>query len=383
MESHVQTLARAQAELGADVQVVCVNHRDRQGRDATWNALARTPTVEEQDGAVRVVRVGRLMSLARFDICPELLRLLGHLSRSGIDLLHLHTPNPTMLLAVAALGGRVPLVVTHHSDVIRQKVLGLVQRPLEHWVYGRAAGIVSDSPTYTEGSSLLRGYAARLQVLPLGIDRQPYEVPCPKARQCADQLQRDLGWPLWLCVGRLVYYKGLHNAIEALVHVPGKLLIIGNGPLEAELHRRATARGVAGRIAWRNWVEPEELSGAYHAATALWFPSNARSEGFGLVQVEALASGCPVINTAIAGSGVSWVSRHEETGLTVPVNDAAALAAAARRLLDEPGLRERLAENGRRRVEQEFDYREMGRRSLALYRDLLGGGVFGRPGLAT
>ena len=147
--------------------------------------------------------------------------------------------------------------------------------------------------------------------------------------------------------------------------------MIGDGPLEAELRRLATDRGVADRIVWRGRADPDELVGAYHAATALWFPSNARSEAFGLVQVEALASGCPVINCAIPASGVSWVSPHEETGLTMPVNDPAALAAAARRVLDEPGLRSRLADNGRRRASQEFDYREMGRRSLEIYQRAL------------
>jgi rhamnosyl/mannosyltransferase len=368
MESHVQTLARAQADLGVEVQVVCVNHSDRQGRDVTWRAFVPTPTVEENDGPVRVTRVGRWASLARLDVCPELPRLLGRLSRAGVDLFHLHTPNPTMLLAVAALAGRLPLVVTHHSDVIRQRFLGLAQRPVEHWVYGRAAGILTTSPLYAEGSPLLRSYAGRVQPLPLAIDRCPYDAPSPAALEHAARLRRELGWPLWLCVGRLVYYKGLHNAVDALAHVPGKLLVVGDGPLEADLHRRATERGVAGRIVWRARLAGAELIGAYHAATALWFPSNARSEGFGLVQVEAMASGCPAINTAIPASGVAWVSRHEETGLTVPLNDPTALAAAARRLLDEPGLRERLSVGARRRAADEFDHRQMARRSLDLYR---------------
>src|SRR5262249_54805634 len=141
----------------------------------------------------------------------------------------------------------------------------------------------------------------------------------------------------------LVYYKGFHNAIAALDRVPGRLLVIGTGPLEQRLQELARARGVAGRITWQRWAETEELIGAYHAATALWFPSNARSESFGLVQVEAMASGCPVINTAVPCSGVAWVSRHGESGLTVPVNDPAALAAAANRLLADAGLRRELA----------------------------------------
>jgi rhamnosyl/mannosyltransferase len=110
-----------------------------------------------------------------------------------------------------------------------------------------------------------------------------------------------------------------------------------------------------------------DLVAHYLAADAFWFPSNARSEAYGLVQVEAMASGCPVINTAIPNSGVPWVSRHGESGLTVPVDDPTAFAAAARMLMDEPGLRDRLAAGGRARAVAEFDRETMGRRSMTLY----------------
>jgi rhamnosyl/mannosyltransferase len=89
------------------------------------------------------------------------------------------------------------------------------------------------------------------------------------------------------------------------------------------------------------------------------------------VQVEAMACGCPVINTALFGSGVAWVSPHEVSGLTVPVDDPEALAAAARRLLEEPGLRARLADGARARAESEFDHRVMAERSMDLYRAVL------------
>ncbi len=122
---------------------------------------------------------------------------------------------------------------------------------------------------------------------------------------------------------------------------------------------------------WCGRLKDEQLVGAYQAAAALWFPSNARSEAYGLVQVEAMASGRPVINTTIPDSGVSWVSRHEESGLTVPVNDPAALAGAARRLLSERGLRDRLGRQARVRAQEEFADDLMGRRSLDLYHRVL------------
>ncbi len=170
--------------------------------------------------------------------------------------------------------------------------------------------------------------------------------------------------PLWLSVGRLVYYKGLATAIDALDSVPGRLMIVGRGPLERELRARAVDRGVAERIEWAGHVDDDALVGAYRAATALWFPSNARSEGFGLVQVEAMASGCPVINTAIPHSGVSWVSLDGESGLTIPLGDPA----LARRRLESAARRTRSARPpqppGGCSGPSEFDDRVMARRSL-------------------
>jgi glycosyltransferase involved in cell wall biosynthesis len=363
IESHVRTLARAQAELGAKVRVVCVNHRDGRGRDVTWEPLARTATVDEWDGPVRVTRLGKWGNVARLDLCPRLPEVLRRVG-GEVDVLHLHAPNPTMTLALAVVRPRAKLIVTHHSDVIRQRVLGRLFRPFERLVYGRAAQLLSDSPGYQDGSPLLGTYAAKVRVLPLGIDLEPYLSPNAAAREHARRLRREYGWPLWLSVGRVVYYKGLHNAVKALAEVPGRLLVIGEGPALGGLQELAAREGVAERVVWRGHVSEDELIGAYHAATALWFPSNARSEGFGLVQVEAMASGCPVINTAIPASGVAWVSRDGETGLTVPVDDAAGLAGAAKRLLNEPGLRDSLASGARRRARGEFDQWQMARRAL-------------------
>jgi rhamnosyl/mannosyltransferase len=364
-------MAKAQARQGMEVHVVCINHADHLGHDITWSRHGNTPTVCEYDGAVRVTRLGRSASLGRLDICPRLPRLLRMLDRQGIDVLHLHTPNPMMLLGVAMAGIQTPLVITHHSDIVRQRILKLALRPFEQNVYSHAAAIVTNSPSYSAQSPLLQRYAARVHTLPMGIDLRPYMNASPAVLHRTAAIKAEYGQPLWLSVGRCVYYKHYHVAIAALAHVPGKLMIVGYGPMRGQLQQQAQHLGVADRIIWRDYLSREELIGTYRAATALWFPSGARSEAFGLVQVEAMASGCPVLNADIASSGVPWVSRHEQSGLTTPVGDARALAAAARRLLEEPNLRAALSAGAVKRATEDFDHLVMADRSRAVYAKVL------------
>ena len=375
VETHVRTLAQAQAALGLNVRVICVHHAWERKVQRLGITLGGSHASEEHDNDVQVSRLSRTFSAAGFDVCPQLPDVLGRLEQSGVDLLHLHTPNPSMLLPLATLCRSIPVVITHHSDVIRQKLLQYAVLPFERLVYGRAARILSDSPPYAAGSATLQRYAGKLESLPLGLDLETFLQPAPAAEAHAARLRQQHGSPLWLCVGRLVYYKGLQHALAALQKVPGKLLIIGTGPLLGTLRQQAEALGVADRVIWHGHASAVELTGAYLAATAFWFPSNARSEGFGLVQVEAMASGCPVINTSIPASGVPWVSPHDVSGLTVAMNSPHELAAAALRLLQEPGLRDRLASAARLRAIREFDARAMGLRSLEIYRRVLADGL--------
>ena len=367
IETHVQQLAHAQAALGHEVTVIAVNHLNRQRRDVNHRSLYRTLTCYEVDGDVRVIRVGRLGRLFKMDITPRLTNILRNLAVDVRTMWHLHTPNPAMLLGLNGVAAVQRFVITHHSDIIQQRWGRLAFLPLETSVYRRANWILSDSPTYIDGSATLQRFRDMTECLPLGIDLQPFIDPSDVALEYTAQLRRQYAAPLWLFVGRLVYYKALHIALSALRSVPGTLIIVGCGPLKRELQQLATRFGVSDRVYWHGPASSDQLVGAYHSAHALWFPSNARSEGFGLVQVEAMASRCPVINTDIPHSGVSWVSRHEETGLTVAVNDAQAFAAAARRLLDQPQLRDRLSNTAREQAVERFGRDLMAKRSLEIY----------------
>ncbi|HEX5726186.1 MAG TPA: glycosyltransferase [Longimicrobiaceae bacterium] len=348
MESHVADLCAA---LRAHVEVeVVVSGRGRR-------------TVAERVDGVPVTRVGTLASVASASFSPG---MVGAIRRARADLVHFHHPNPPAMLAYLASGHRGPLVVTYHSDIVRQRVLGALVEPVLHAFLRRARVIIASSPEYLATSPVLRKHASRCRVIPFGIDAAALRAGSAEE---AAALRARYGPRVVLGVGRLVYYKGFDYLIRALSSVGGHLLLAGDGPLRPALEREAAAAGVADRVTFLGSVP--DLRPYYHAADVFVLPSVARSEAFGLVQLEAMACGVPVVNTRL-GTGVEFVAPHGVAGLTVPPADAAALAGAIGRLLDDPALRAAYGRAGRERVEREFGRERMVRRTLDVYREVAG-----------
>lgn len=371
IELHVQALAQGQARLGAEVTVLAVNH-EHKGEDATYRGSARTRTLEEDDGPVRVVRVGRLGTVwGKLSLAPRLPLLLARLGREA-DLIHLHCRNPTMSAGLRALPRLpAPLVITHHSDVAKQRVLRRALLSLEDPLYRKAKRILATSPAYAQASPVLQRHMERVRALPLGIDLAPFASPSAAAQAEAKALRERYPGPLWLMVGRLIYYKGHEVALEALRDLPGTLIVIGTGPLAGSLWEQAERNGLGKRVVFLGEVSETVLQGAYLAASAFWFPSIARSEGFGLVQVEAMATGTPIVNTSISGSGVHWVAPDGVAALTVAPLDSGAFARAVKRLVDDPALATSLGAGGQARAQDRFDVARMAKSSLDHYREAL------------
>ncbi|OJT21817.1 hypothetical protein BO221_23885 [Archangium sp. Cb G35] len=327
-------------------------------------------TVREVVHGVPVTRCAELVKVASTSLNPT---LPLELSRRRYELLHMHFPHPMAVMGY--LGSVRPrrhgLVITYHSDVVRQKRLLKVYGPFMQRALARADAILVGSPNYVETSEALRPHRDRCHVVPFGIGVSRFVRTPAREAAAAAVRARYGGAPLLMGVGRLVYYKGFDHAIRALREVEGAhLLLVGEGPLRAELEALARACGVAGRVHFLGNLGDEELLALYFACDAFVLSSVTRAEAFALVQLEALACGLPVINTAL-DSGVPFVSRHEESGLTVPPGDEAALAAAMRRMLANPEQRRAWGEAGRARVLAEFTQARMGERVLAIYREVL------------
>ena len=181
------------------------------------------------------------------------------------------------------------------------------------------------------------------------------------------------GRKIIFAVGRHVYYKGFEYLIRAMMAVRQDTLLIlgGTGPLSGDLKTLAATEGVENRIVFAGRIPDEELPAYYHAADVFCLPSVEPSEAFGLVQVEAMACGKPVVCCEL-GNGVSYVNQHEVTGFVVPPRDPVALAEALNRLLDSGELRQKMGEAGRARAENEFTLERMWQDTLAIYQRVAG-----------
>jgi glycosyltransferase involved in cell wall biosynthesis len=349
IETHLQALCGALSRH-VDPQVIVSNDDGR--------------TIEEVLDGVPVLRVGTMFTAFSAAICPA---MVSSIRRSKADLVHLHLPNPTAVLAYLASGHRGRLVITYHSDTVRQKVLGALFQPLLRAILRRSAAIVATSPNYLRSSSVLSAFRDRSHVIPYGIETSQFECCDPEA---VKRIREQYGERLIISVGRLVYYKGFEYLIRAMLHVRGRLLLVGGGPLRAQLENLAAGLGIADKVVFLGEIQNAAIIPYYHAADLFVLPSVARSEAFGIVQIEAMAAGLPVVNTRL-DSGVPYVSVHEETGFTVPAGSPEALTDAINRLLDDPELRKSFGRAGVCRAKREFSLESMTNRILRLYEAVL------------
>ncbi len=364
IEKHVQQLAEAQAARGHTVAVLVTS-------------LDRRSHVEQIKG-VRVIFAARL---AHVSSTPLSLALFQRLGREWPDVTHLHFPYPWGELGNYFWGHAPKTVITYHSDIIRQKYLRIAYAPFMQRVLARADAILPTSLQYAQSSPVLREFADKCVVVPLGIDPAPFLTSSqreagprasaqPGVRSATGESGSEIGKRL-LFVGTLRYYKGLPYLLEALSQIPDACLtVVGTGPKEREWRALAEALGLTGRVQFAGHVTDEDLPAYFHECDVFILPSCERSEAFGMVQLEAMAAGKPVVCTELR-TGTSFVNVNGETGWVVPARDPGALAAAIQRLLQDAALRERMGAAGRARVLAEFTLEKMVERVMNVYSQIV------------
>jgi len=340
-ERVVEDLAEGAAELGHEVEVVAVQsdlRGDRRARDRS-----------------RVTQVFSFGTLGSQDFAPGYLAAAWHRA----DIIHVHHPHTLADVAVMLRARRTPLVVTQHADQKRAP-----QRLASRITLKRAKAIVVPSRAHIALCGELEGLESKVEVIPFGIDESRWADVPPEPAE---------GPIRALFIGRLVRYKGVDILLRALERVPElRLDIVGTGPEAPRLRTLAQALAVTDRVRWYGAYPDGDIPRRMAEAHFLVLPSVTVEEMFGLVAVEAMAAGRPVITTDLP-SGLREINSHGETGLVVPLRDPDALARAMIELAGDRAMRARMGAAGRRRVLERYTRRQMAEAHIALYERILAG----------
>ena len=361
MERVLQSLAQGERGLGLDSRALVVS--------------TSASTVQEAVDGVPVTRVASWLRIGSVSIAPA---LITHLARVDTDILVLHEPNPMALLAYFLTRPRHRLVVWYHSEVLRPRWrYKLLYEPFLALPLKRASRIVVSSPLLAEHAAALAAHRRRCEVIPFGLDVAV--APDPDHHSSVAAVRARWNGPIALFVGRLVSYKGVDILIRSLAATPMAAVIAGDGPLRGSLQALARELGLQTRVFFLGGVDDQTIAAWYGSCDVFVLPSVTRAEAFGLVQLEAMARGKPVVSTRLA-TGVPWVNLDGVTGITVPPGDPAALSNALRTLAADPELRARMGEAARLRFATEFTRSQMNVRAMQMYKTVMTDALpVGRP----
>jgi len=356
MESVVATLAEGLWARGWGTDVLCTRRH--------WRTC-----VDEGPGKSLVVRAGQLGMLLSTPISPALVQE-ARVRVAGADLVHVHLPNPMAALALLLAPRPRRMLIHWHSDVVTQHAARRMIDPLERWLLSRADLIVATSQAYLDASAQLAPFRAKATVVPLGIgDNAVGAVDVQLVRAWRKRVPAGR---IVLAIGRMTGYKGFDVLIDAARELPEDVTVViaGGGALLDTLTRRAATTTRGAKVWFTGPLSNVDRDALFAIADVFCLPSTSRAEAFGVALLEAMAAGKPVVASDIPGSGVGWVNA---CGLGVPPRDAYALAAALRRMLDDPPLAERMGRDARQRYLELFTATAMINQFDKLYRQLTDG----------
>jgi glycosyltransferase involved in cell wall biosynthesis len=337
----------------------------------TFNDQISTKYTKKELNGVKIIYLPTFGFVASL---PISVAYMTSLSRLNGDILHVHEPFPwadlSYIFSSKIRKNFSHLVVSWHSDIVRQKWALSFYRPYIHKFLKLADKILVSNANLIEYSGYLPQYKYKCEVIPLGakldwVNNSSHRLDRVK------KIRSDYGSPLVLFVGRLVYYKGIQYLIDAINQVPEvSLIIIGTGPLEKELLKQVRTLNLEKRIHILPEVDEETLHSFYEACDMFVLPSVEKSETYGIVQIEAMACGKPIICTEL-NTGTTFINQQGTTGLVVPPRDSKSLAEAIKNLAYDDSLRCDLGKKARQRALREFTAEKMVERTFKVYTDVL------------
>ena len=336
--------------------------------------------VYDGDLAAEIYRVPSYGSFLYAPISPGFaLALRREIRVFKPDILHMHLPNTSAFLAMAIPSARQsPWVIQWQSDIVNSDIdrrLAIAYRlyqPLERRFLKKASAIIASTPPYFETSGPLSSWRKKCRIIPLGLDENRLKMPDRDLEDWVEGIWQT-GKTRIISVGRLTYYKGHEILIRAAANLPhSHIIIVGEGDRKEHLRRLIRQLGLGGRVELTGFMPDEKLRALLATSDLFCLPSIERTEAFGLVLLEAMRYAKPVVASDVSGSGMGWIIRHMETGLLVKPGDVDDLARALQLLCQQPDLRVRMAEAGRKRFHAVFRIDQVADRISSLYQEVQG-----------
>lgn len=283
------------------------------------------------------------------------------------DVVHIHHPDPMACLALYMSGYKGKVALHWHSDIIKQKKLLKLYQPLQNWLIERADTIIGTSPVYLQSSPWLKKVQDKTVCLPIGV--VPLEVDEEKAAAVRKKYE---GKKIVFSLGRLVPYKGYKYLIDSAQYLDDSYVVLigGGGPLKASLKEQIDSSGLHDKVKLLGFLSDEEVAAYFGACDLFCMSSVYATEAFGIVQIEAMSAGKPVVATKIPGSGVSWVNAHKESGINVEPKDSEALANAFKRILESEETYNAFSEQASQRYRDMFTKEKMIENCIEIYKSI-------------
>ncbi len=321
-----------------------------------------------EEGKYKIYRAANLFTLRSTPFSISLLKILRQIHQN-YDIIHLHLPNPMGAIALQLVNFKGKIVIHWHSDIIRQRTLKKFYAPFQKALLKRADQIIVTSPPYLEGSEDLRDFKNKCVIIPIGINTPDL----PDESLLSDLRKTYSDKKIVFSLGRLIYYKGFNYLIDAAKELPDNYLVLigGTGELHDELLEQIKLNRLESHVILLGNISANEIATYFELCDLHCLPSCERSEAFGIVQIEAMSFGKPIVSTSIPFSGVSWINEHCSTGLIVPSRNSNALAEAIQTILSDRETCERYGSNARKRFNAEFSVEKMCQRTIDLYKSLL------------
>lgn len=351
VEQVIDQIARGTSALGAENTVL---------------SLSKSPSGHPtpMDG-YELFTAKRNFELASNGFSLQSIHLFKKLSAKA-DLIHYHFPWPFADLIHLFAPPNKPTVLTYHSDIIRQKFLLKLYRPLKRHFIKSIDHIVATSPNYLKTSDVLHEFCDKVTVIPIGLNRQTY--PNPEAK-LVDFYRSLFGERFYLFVGAFRYYKGLKHLIDAAKLIPYPIVIVGSGPIEDQLKTASDKHGL-NNVFFLGQVSELNKCALLEACYSVIFPSNLRSEAFGVTLLEGAMFGKPLISCEI-GTGTTYINIDNLTGIVVPPSDPVALSNAMTRLWNHPDQALLMGKKAYARYQELFTAKQMAQSYYSLYQRLL------------